>query len=92
VLNRLGELDDTILDSRKVYSAQMAMASSVAALTEEQVAAFDVSLQSLSQNKETGRLDTTAWHQRLFHQEDALMLLRVEDGNIREASFVEQCA
>ncbi|WP_417251474.1 hypothetical protein [Castellaniella sp.] len=47
-------------------------------------------MQSLSQNNDTGRLDTTAWHQRLFQQEDALMLLRVEDGNIQEASFVEQ--
>ncbi|MGB3836302.1 hypothetical protein [Castellaniella sp.] len=90
VLNRLGELDDTILDSRKVYSAQMAMASSVATLTQEQITAFDASLQTLSQNNDTGRLDTTAWHQRLFQQEDALMLLRVEEGNIQEASFVEQ--
>lgn len=90
VLNRLGELDDTILDSRKVYSAQMAMASSVGALTQEQVTAFEASLQSLSQNNDTGRLDTTTWHQRLFHQEDALMLLRVENGNIQEASFVER--
>ncbi|MGB5806340.1 hypothetical protein [Castellaniella sp.] len=90
VLNRLGELDDTILDSRKVYSAQMAMASSVGALPQEQVTAFDKLLQSLSQNNDTGRLDTTAWHQRLFHQAGTSMLLRVENGDIQEASFVER--
>ena len=90
VMSRLCELDDIILDSRKVYSAQMAMASSVAAQTQEQATAFDASLQSLSQNKDTGQLDTTTWHQRLFQQEETVMLLRIEDGNIEEASFVEQ--
>ncbi len=90
VLNRLSELDDTILDSRKVYSAQMAMASSVGTLTQEQATVFDKLLQSLSQNNDTGRLDTTAWHQRLFHQAGTSMLLRVENGDIQEASFVER--
>lgn len=90
VLSRLNELDDTVLDSRNVYAAQMTMASSVAALTQEQITAFDASLRSLSQNKKTGCIDTTAWHQRLFQQEEALILLRVEDDNIQEASFVER--
>ncbi|MCR6651407.1 MAG: hypothetical protein NVV73_07900 [Cellvibrionaceae bacterium] len=89
ILDRLDELDDTILDGRKVYSAQMAMASSVTPLNQEQATAFDASLQNLSRNKDTGQRDTTGWHQRLFQQKEAMVLLRVENGNIQEASFVE---
>jgi hypothetical protein len=90
ILDHLNELDDTILVGRKVYSAQMAMASSVATLNQEQATAFDASLQSLSLSKDTGQLDTTAWHQRLFQHKEALMLLRVENGSIEEASFIER--
>lgn len=90
VLNRLGELDGTLLDMHKVYSAQMAMASSVTALTQAQDTAFNTSLKSLSQHNKTGQRETTGWHQRLFQQAETAMLLRVEDGSIQEARFMEQ--
>lgn len=89
VLERTQQLDEVVLNSRQIYPAQMSMSSSMAAVAPDQTGAFELKVQSLCQNTDTGRADTQGWYERLFEQAECQMLLRIEEGGIQEARFVD---